>query len=530
MPLTVGGVCETVGPAMMRLVGCCGDRLVTGTTIYEAAASSDVRAGDLVLGIGVADSAAARQLVAVAEAAQAAGVVLKSPLAHDLSVRFAVPSSPGLQGLCLVEVPGHVAWPDLVWLLRGVVAPGGSPAGQPSLAEHVDLFALADSVALVVMAPITIEDAHSQVLAYSRQGETDAVRLATIMGRQVPEETIARYRSQGVFRKLAQGTEPIFVPALPDGTKSRVVMPITAGGELLGSIWAIVSEPLPSAQAKALAEFASVAAVHLLRVRAAFDLVRRTVAEQLLLLLADGCPEVAEELGLDAGPHRVVIFDVRASGTVADVRRLGLLYSLHNRRGWRRPILAERDGLLYTVFPDGGDKRVSGSWPWLRRVVHDLAPDEPSLLAAAGGVAETPKELPRSKDGALDVVELMRRGLVSGPACCHDDVWAEVTLYRATRGLPRMLAGEPLQSLLDHDAVHGTQYTRTLRAWLEEQCDRGAASRRLHIHPNTFSYRMRRLLQLAPLELEDASVRQALLLQITALRMHSGDEPDLAVG
>lgn len=515
---------------MMRLVGSCGDRLVAGMAIYEAAAGDDVRCGDLVLGIGVADPAAACHLMAVADAAQAAAVVLKSPLAVDPSVRPADPPSPGRPGPCLVEVPGHVAWADLVWLLRGVLVPGGSPSGQPSLAEHVDLFALADSVASTVKAPITIEDAHSQVLAYSRQGETDAVRLATIMGRQVPEEAITQYRAQGVFRKLANGTEPIFVPALPNGTRPRVVMPITAGGELIGSIWAIVSGPLPSAQAKALAEVAPVAAAHLLRVRAAFDLVRRAVAERLLLLLEDGSFEVAEELGLDAGPHRVVIFDVRASGAAADVRRLGLLYSLHNQRGWRRPILAELEGLLYTVIPDSGDRRVSGSWPWLRRVALDLTPDEPLLLAAAGGIAGTPRELPRSRDGALDVVGLMNRGLVPGPACCHDDVWAEVALYRATRDLPGVLAGGPLQSLLDHDAAHGTHYTRTLRAWLEEQCDRGAASRRLHIHPNTFSYRMRRLLQVAPIDLEDANVRQALLLQITALRMHGGDGPDPAVG
>ncbi|EWM15949.1 hypothetical protein [Kutzneria sp. 744] len=85
-----------------------------------------------------------------------------------------------------------------------------------------DLFRLADAVAAVIDAPVTIEDANSRVLAYStRQDRTDPARVSTIMGRRVPDDVLARFRSRGVFRQLSKGRAVIFVPAQPDGTLPR---------------------------------------------------------------------------------------------------------------------------------------------------------------------------------------------------------------------------------------------------------------------------------------------------------------------
>jgi DNA-binding PucR family transcriptional regulator len=57
---------------------------------------------------------------------------------------------------------------------------GGLPSG--------DLFAVANAVAALIDAPVTIEDRSSRVLAFSgRQDEADRSRVETILGRQVPE-------------------------------------------------------------------------------------------------------------------------------------------------------------------------------------------------------------------------------------------------------------------------------------------------------------------------------------------------------
>ncbi|MGJ3562204.1 hypothetical protein ACR6C2_44605 [Streptomyces sp. INA 01156] len=91
-----------------------------------------------------------------------------------------------LAGPALVELQPHTSWAHVVWLLRGVIdrasAPDTSRLGSPG--PHVDLFALADTAAEIIDAPVTVEDAQSRVLAYSaRQDTTDPARVSTIVGR-----------------------------------------------------------------------------------------------------------------------------------------------------------------------------------------------------------------------------------------------------------------------------------------------------------------------------------------------------------
>ena len=71
-----------------------------------------------------------------------------------------------------------------MWLLRTVIdaASDESDSGEDE-GGLGDLFQLADAVAAVVDAPVTIEDANSRVLAYSaRQELTDPARVGGVTG------------------------------------------------------------------------------------------------------------------------------------------------------------------------------------------------------------------------------------------------------------------------------------------------------------------------------------------------------------
>ncbi len=99
----------------------------------------------------------------------------------------------------------------------------------------------------------------------------------------------------------------------------------------------------------------------------------------------------------------------------------------------------------------------------------------------------------------------------------HEEVWAEVTIARAASTLAGDLLG-PLAVLRDHDAEHHSEHLRTLAAWLDHPGAPTAAARSIHVHPNTMRYRMARIADLAGLDLEDATVRLAVRLQIAARR------------
>lgn len=335
---------------------------------------------------------------------------------------------------------------------------------------------------------------------------------------------IAHFRSRGVFRKLARGSELIFVPQGPDGTLPRLVIPIRAGGELLGSIWAVVDGPVPDGRLRDLQGAASVLALHLLRLRVQADVARRVSADRLRAALRDPGRMGQEELGLPEGPWRVVALGAHG-GTGEMVHNLALWESITRRHGWRQPLIADVGDLLFAVVVADGES--PGSWLWLERLIHDIAGHDPGLLAASGGVARTLTGLPRSRAEAAELLALHGRARQRGPVLRFEDVWADVVVHRVVTAVSKadLLAGGPLPALVAHDRRHGTDYVATLAAWLDQRGDPKEAARQLHVHPNTLRYRMRRLAEVVPIDLESPRTRLALQIQLAALGPESVPPP-----
>src|SRR5690348_17030668 len=249
----------SIGPSTFAVLEQ-GDRSeVADVFLAEPGGAGLGQAGDLVLGAGCAVDDAA-ELVRRCAASGASGLVLRSTAVRDDAVREAARA-----GLLLATVQPEVSWAHLVWMLRGVVDRAAAPDAPSTgdAAVHQDLFAVADAVAAIVDAPVTIEDNRSRVLAYSSgQASTDPTRVSTIVGRRVPAEVLDWLRARGVFRTLARAREPFLVPAGPDGMLPRLVVPVRAGDEWLGSIWAVVRGPVPDHVTAELNNAASVLALH----------------------------------------------------------------------------------------------------------------------------------------------------------------------------------------------------------------------------------------------------------------------------
>jgi hypothetical protein len=521
--LTVQAVVDRVGPTLLRtvLAGVEPDRPVGDVVIAEPGRRSPLSAGDLVLGAAVGSAREAVELIRHGADRGVAAVLLKPPVATAASVLAAGRAA----GPTVVEVRTGTGWAQLVWLLRTVLdaaaeaADSAEDGTDPGLA---DLFRLADAVAAVVDAPVTIEDANSRVLAYSaRQDRTDPARVSTIMGRRVPDDVLARFRSRGVFRELSRGRTTIFVPAQRDGTLPRLIVPIRMGGELLGSMWAVVPGPVPDARAAAFADAGPVIALHLLRRRARVDAERRASAQRVRALLEGrGSVRVAAaDLDLDDGPHRVVAIDATGHAAADELDAEGLRLALWERimsGVGRRPAVADLDGLLYLVVPDTTG---AGGWDQLRRRLTGQ-PGQPEHPLVAAGAPAPVTELPRSRAQAEETLGLLRAGLITEPVADYQQCWAVLALHRAATAAAAAGAAEvgPLPELRRHDADNGTDYLGTLYEWLRNPGDPRAAGAALAIHPNTLRYRMRRIGELTGLDLAEPNVRLALLCQLVATR------------
>lgn len=501
MVLAITDLVATLGGLLTLGVPSTGAE-VDDLTIAEPGQGIVGQPGDLVLGVGVESAESAADLVRRAAEAGAGGVVLRRGIARRRTVRDRARRS----GIALVELAEQASWAHLVWLLRGVIDRAAvGPGRRDDAPVQDDLFALADAAAALIDAPVTIEDAQSRVLAYSsRQDLADPARVSTIVGRRVPDEVLATLRAQGVFRRLARSAEPVFVPA-SGGTKPRLVIPVRAGGTWLGSIWAVVEERPPAALVAELVQTSSVVALHLLRLRAQADLSRRVAADRLRGVLSGNVSGAAD--WLPTGPWRVVAL----GGDGDPVRLLDLWESVCRRHAWNQPLLADLDGRGYAVVRDT-DEPSPGTWGWLGAVVAQARRESLELTARAGRPAYAPVDLERSRTEAQEADRVVDP---AAAVAAHEEAWAEVTVARAASTLVGDLLG-PLAVLRDHDVEHHSEHLRTLAAWLDHPGAPTAAARSIHVHPNTMRYRMARIADLAGLDLDDATVRLAVRLQIAA--------------
>ncbi|APU17253.1 helix-turn-helix domain-containing protein [Actinoalloteichus fjordicus] len=521
--ITVSGVVDRMGATLLRSRSATGlGRQVADVVIVEPGDAPSPGAGELLLGVAVTAAAGASALVRACAEHHAAGVLLKPPLAADPELRALAERL----GTALVEVSSDAAWAQVTWLLRTVLDAAAlsdsevaEPRGDHGAAAG-DLFTLADVVAAIVDAPVTIEDAQSRVVAYSaRQDRTDPARVATIMGRRVPNDVLARFRSRGVFRKLSRGRSTVFVPAQPDGTLPRLIVPIRMGGELLGSMWAVVPGPVTAERALAFADAGPVVALRLLRWRATVDADSARHTEQVRLLLhgGEGWRAAAAELGCDSGRHRVVAIDAAgpqatpaAPGSpAAEGARLAMRQHLVRGIG-RAPVVAELGGVLYAVIA----QRAGGSG-------HDALRDSPlepaNPVALAVGTAVEAGELSRSREQAAELLGLLRAGLLPGVVAVWEESWSALVLHRLASAAARVDLDElgPLRELAAQDARHGTHHLATLYAWLRHPGDPRKAGAELGIHPNTLRYRLKRLHGVTDIDLTDPEVRLALVTQLT---------------
>ncbi|ADB31621.1 putative transcriptional regulator, PucR family [Kribbella flavida DSM 17836] len=514
--ITAPDLVVAVGPALFEtVVTGRGDGEVRDVFLADPQEPATGQPGDLVLGLGLRNAEEAVELLERCAAGNASGVVLRTGLAQEP----AVVATAERWLVTLIALQPSVSWAHVVWLLRGVIdraaAPDSPVAGDAGV--HQELFALADAAAAIVDAPVTIEDNQSRVLAYSSQqdlSDTDPTRVSTIVGRRVPAEVIAHFRARGIFRRLARSSEPFLVPDGPNGIRPRLVVPVRAGGEWLGSIWAVVDGPVSDAVTEELSNAASVLALHLLRLRAQADVARRSAIDRLRTVLRQFSPEAPVEVRLPPPPWRVVAL---SSPDAYDVpQQLDLWESTGRRHGWSEPLLADLDGTVLAVVSDG--EQIPGSWRWLRKLVADQAKDSPGTAAAAGGRARYPADLPSSRAEAVELLGLVRRGLAPGPALRVEQAWHVLTVHRAVTSLDTTKLDGPLATLLRYDIENDTSFVDTLQAWLNHPGQPQQAAKELHLHTNTLRHRMKRIGEIARLDLSDPRERLALQLQIAAVR------------
>ena len=502
--ITAYDVASALTPSFLDVIHRGEGRPVAGLDIADSSEGATPEPGDLVLAVGFDDVDDLLRLLD------------QTPAMAGLVVRHAWSTSQPLRARCestdlpLLALTAGATWSIVAGLLRTVIdaaASGGQAAAGPDQV-YGGLFGMADTVGAILQAPVTIEDATSRVVAYSSgQDDVDAARMATIFGRQVPRRVREHYRSSGVFRRMAHSDEPFHVPAHDSDGRGRYVVPVHAGGEWLGSVWAVTDTEAPPHRARELTAATELIALHLLHLRAHGELSHQARLDRVrsaLLGTATTSPLQREE-----GPWRVVVLDGPETDMQADARR-ELWLAIARRAGWRHPLIADLGDRVHGIVRATGT--APGSWGWLHELVRGDSGAHARLAAVAGSPAQDLAGLAESRRQAE---ELERIGVASGhEALTVEEAWPAVTVARAVEGLAPHSPVSPLHAFVARgDDPDGT-VTATLEAVIDHWGEPRRAARRLGVHPNTIRYRLAQLAKVLPLDLEDPAQRLALRLEI----------------
>lgn len=498
--------------------------------IYDSTEQHAVVPGAVVLAVGVqGGTSQASRLLKEAAQARAAAVVFKrtneAPVlsGDDADVDVAV-----------LSVPEELTWTQLHAFLLNAArfsAQGSVGAGIAGVPLG-DLFALANAIAGMVGGAVTIEDPSRRVLAYSTLDDQpiDGGRRSSILGRQVPDipgmRDLYRQLSSTPGVMTADGSELRKLLELDD-LRSRSAVAIRAGSQTIGSIWVVHDlERLSDESERALAEAARIAVPHVIQARAARDVDRRMRAEMVLAVLEGrrSSEETASRLGFAASePLSLLAFQLTSFEPAIDELKRERLVDLVGfycevfRRSSAAVALGEN---VYVLVQ--GERTISAER--LVRLAEEIQTHAETrlgvgLLAAIGSTVENVHDVPRVRREVENVLTVLGGDAKARTVATVEDVRAEVVILElcdASAGRPGLMRGK-LERVLAYDSTHGTEYARTLRAYLDAFGDVASAAAQTEIHPNTFRYRLRRLVELFDLELANPEERLVIELQLRLL-------------
>ncbi|MEU5518393.1 PucR family transcriptional regulator [Streptomyces griseoaurantiacus] len=451
-------------------------------------------------------------------------------------------------GVALLGLAAGASWAQLAAMLRTVLAEEDLGDASPQTLDGRpagDLFAVANAVAALLDAPVTIEDRASRVLAFSgRQDEADQPRARTILGRQVPPHFTRHLEANGVFERLYREQGPVYVdPRSQDFEMGmpRLAVAVRAGDEILGSVWAAVPGPVGEERAQALVDAAKVVALHMLRLRAGADVERRLRADLVSTVLEGGtaAPEALARLGLLGRPLVVLamgLADPPGTSTpeedvsrTAERQRLTDALATHLTTVQPRAAVALLGNVAYGLLPLPGEQPedVARALRLATAFLERTGRDTEEAAIGIGPPARDGTGVRRAREGADRALRVLLAAGRGRRVATLEDVHIDALLLdladlAAARG-DRPTAA--IARLLDHDARHGSRLVHTLRCWLDAFGDVPAASARAHVHPNTFRYRLGRLAEVGELDLKDPDQRFAAMLQLRLLPA-SEDAPE----
>jgi sugar diacid utilization regulator len=386
---------------------------------------------------------------------------------------------------------------------------------------------LVDSLARRLQRPVGVDDRRFRAIAYSSHGnEVDEVRRISILGRKAPEAVIDWLDEQGVRGARAA----IRLPANPRlAMVARVCQPVCFHDLVLGFLWLVDEPPLSVTELELCRECAAELGDELYRTRLQADDERAREASWVEALLGaerpfpEGMTRIASDQAYAAIVVEVALaHDAVAPGAV-DVRLWEAVDQVRRSVAPRHQ-MAQVNGVQATIIiAASGLREVDRHAAALRDAAREelVGVEGATVVVGVGERVTSLDELRGSAAHAHVAVRLARSMPELGPLAN----WDELGVIRLVAELVGdRTAGEfvprSLQRLLAEP--DSGQLVLSLELFLENAGDVAAAASELFVHRSSLYNRLRRIEELAGVDLRSGADRLEMHLGLYLWRMTGG--------
>ncbi len=395
------------------------------------------------------------------------------------------------------------------------------------------LDALVVTLSHLLSRPAVVQDRFYKLLAASEGAEDELVSAEVFEDARVADRV----------KKILQEHRPAQFPVFPElgMHRSRVMAPIVVGKETVGYLSILENErPIEDLDFTTAEHAATVLALEVMKERTAFEVENRLKGSFTDDLLNGTYTDErtmtarARHLGYNLAQHyHLLLIEPdelvpihsrrRGEAEVARVRAdLEEIVQGFVQKSAPGSIVAPKGQGVVVLVPETfigtNPQAIEALAQNLHARVVQVLPDLPSSIGA-GRLCKGIADFKESFQEARRALDIIRR--------CHKRnqvvFFHALGVYRLfslieDRAELMQLAEQTLGPLLEYDRQHGTTLVRTLGYYLESGRNLESSARAMFIHVNTLKYRLKRIQEIARLDLNSAEQRFNVHLAVKILQ------------
>ncbi|XQY91253.1 PucR family transcriptional regulator [Metabacillus sp. HB246100] len=390
---------------------------------------------------------------------------------------------------------------------------------------------VADKISEVLQCPITIEDVNHRLLAYSTHDEcTDQARISTIIGRRVPEKVINSLWKDGTIPKLLKTDEPVRVKQIGEvGLGNRIAISIWKNNEVLGFIWALeIEKHLDEHEVQLLKQAAQAVKNKMLNLQ-----VRKTKKEErnqeFFWKLLTGHISTKEEIDQAfqeltirvPDPYTVAVF--KFPDEINEGTEKKLFYLLQTTQQVNVALYTIDYNELVILLASRGGSPLADYKQFTASLLHQLSERYSihHVMASIGGIYQDPIFIEKSYKEASAVLNVKKKFPLETTDLTS---FSELGIYQYLDLLLEQrkqssYVNYSLHKLKEYDKQHGTNLIETLEIFLNYDSHVHDASKALNIHVNTLTYRLKRISEIAEINLKNMNQKLTIYLDLKLDRL-----------